>query len=153
MENKEIAYLFVIISLIVLNVGLLISNIPGNKITSKEVEINSNCNNLTLEETSVCLRDWVITFYNYTIRNDTIKDLEDIKLNGGDCFDYTMLYKKYLDDLGFRTKVDPIFPDNKTEMGHSFLIAWDKELSGYCKLDLLDVQCLNFKKTLKNDTI
>lgn len=90
---------------------------------------------------SYCLRDWVKGFYNYTIRDErdynNWGDIDDIKLNGGDCFDYTMLYKAYLDNNGYKTK--------KIDMpSHTFLMAWDKNITAYCTLDLLNVNCLKF---------
>jgi hypothetical protein len=51
-------------------------------------DINS-CQNKSLQETSQCLQDYVATFYNYTVRSDIPRTLEDIKANGGDCYDYT----------------------------------------------------------------
>lgn len=103
--------------------------------TSKCFEIND------VETASLCLRDWVKGFYNYTVRDDTIKELSDIKSNGGDCYDYTMLYKSYLDSNGYITEEINIYPGTGKD-GHSFLIAYDKSFNKYCKLDQLYVDCL-----------
>lgn len=115
----------------------------------------SDCNNLSLSDTSYCLRDWISSFFNYTERDEnkytgTDGTLEDIKLNGGDCYDYTKLYQTELDNKGFNTKKETIYPDNKSESGHGFLIAWDKELTEYCTIDSTrinrEVNCMKFVK-------
>lgn len=61
----------------------------------------SGCANRTFEGTVNCMHSFVKSIYNYTIRPDTPKTLEDLKNNGGDCYDYAMLYVKMAQDLGF----------------------------------------------------
>lgn len=123
-----------------------------SKVTSLSNEVNSInniniCNNKTLSQTSECLRDYVSTFYNYTFRKDLETNISIIKEFGGDCTDYSYLYKTYLTDLGFLTKEIEIYPnDDKKEIGHTFLITWDKNLTEYCEIDLLKVNCERFKK-------
>jgi len=110
-----------------------------------EIEVIEDCKNLTLEETAYCLRDWLEGFYNYTLRKDTIKTLEDIKKNGGDCFDYAKLYERTAKDLGFLADTHAIYNKENT-FGHRYAIIWDDEFSGYCKLDMLSVDCFKFNR-------
>jgi hypothetical protein len=90
----------------------------------------NQCSNISLEDTSGCLRDYLSTFYNYTIRDDTIKTIEDIKENGGDCYDYNKLYERLGKELGFDTFT---FRINMGEDYHRIAIISDK--TGYCLLD------------------
>ena len=94
-----------------------------------------------VENASVCLRDWIKEFYNYTVREDTTKLIEDIKLNGGDCYDYTQLYKSHLNYYGYYTKQIDIISEDRNN-AHTFLIAYDKNLTKYCRLDQLYITCL-----------
>jgi len=100
------------------------------------------CKNLSVKETAYCLRDFVSTFYNYTIRDDFPKSLENIMENGGDCYDYSLLYEKMAKEIGFYATTKSIWGDDGS--GHKFAIIWDRNLTGYCKLDLLFVDCINF---------
>lgn len=90
---------------------------------------------------SNCLRDWVEDFYNYTVRDErnytNYGDINDIRINGGDCFDYTMLYKYYLESNDYIT-TRVILPK------HTFLIAYDKNNTAYCTIDILNLNCLKF---------
>ena len=104
---------------------------------SKKVNNFTECANFSLEKTAYCLRGYVKGFYNYTIREDTEKTFEDIKENGGDCYDWTMLYKSMAESLGFKTKVIKFYTNNS---GHIFLIMYDN--SGYCEIDELNVNCI-----------
>ena len=143
--------LSLIVLISILTTSLAFISYPMLKEYSKETEIvnSSMCENKTLRETTECLGDYVRTFYNYTVREDTEKNISDIELNGGDCYDFTEnIYKPLLENLGFKTKVVDIFPE--IGAGHTFLITWDKDLTEYCKIDMLNINCMKFKG--KNET-
>lgn len=132
-------------------VGYLLMSIVTNYFqTGNVVRTNisdvEQCNNLPLEETVYCLKDYVNGFYKYVPRNDTFISLDDLKQNGGDCSDYSKLYKSMADQLNLKAQIINIFPD-KGE-GHSFTIIYDKNLTGYCKTEVginkSDVECLKF---------
>jgi len=139
-------------------IGMLYNDIPFSLSSKIEIKDYSECNNLSLEDTAYCLRDYVKTFYNFTNRDERIYtgnqgSLEDVKANGGDCFDYSNIYKGYADKLGFGAKTETIFPEPKGE-GHrfTFIWDWDKEINivnGYCILDGLTVNCYDLEQ---NDT-
>lgn len=123
------------------------SLLPLNENENYSIE---DCQNKSLSETAYCLRDYVETFYNYTERDErdyigNQGSLEDVKLNGGDCHDYTFLYQEMFDQLDFKTEKVSIFPDDNSG-GHTFLVVWDKNLTGYCNIDMLNIDCASFGK-------
>lgn len=118
-----------------------------NAFYKKSMDVTSpeECKNLSLEETARCLNAYVIDIYNYTVRSEQLYtgdegSIEDIIENGGDCYDYTMIYKKYFEELGFYTERPSIkSPSQRT--GHTFLIVWDEDFTGYCHMDMRNYHC------------
>lgn len=104
------------------------------KVSEKEVQDYQECVNLSLEDTAYCLRDYVSTFFNYTSREDIEKTLEDIKQNGGDCYDYSMLYKRVGESLGFYSYKFVVDADK--DNAHAFAVISDD--TGYCLLDQIN---------------
>ena len=112
----------------------LYDNWESNEMISEKIPISeyTQCDNLNLTETSECLREYVSTFFNYTIRNDKERTIEDIKENGGDCYDYNKLYERLGKELGFDTY------SYRIALGDSFhRIALISDETGYCLLDQL----------------
>lgn len=112
--------------------------------SSKQFEITeaSECSELELQETARCLRDFVSTFYNYTVRSDEERTLEEIKENGGDCYDYNSLYERLAKELGFEGYS---FRIETKDLAHRFAIIMDD--TGYCRLDqLIEPDCFMFSK-------
>ena len=104
----------------------------------------SNCAGKSLEESTSCLRKKIMPIYNYTIRPDTIKTYDDILNNGGDCFDYSNLYLKMANMIGYNATLGKI-------PGHAFTIVYDE--TGYCVLDqtnLIGCMKLDYKQSLDN---
>ena len=100
--------------------------------STEEISGYMQCDNLSLEETANCLRGYVSTFYNYTIRDDEIRTIEDIKKNGGDCYDYNKLYERMGKELGFETFSFGI------KMGDEYhRVSFITDKTGYCLLDQL----------------
>ena len=120
------------ISTLFFSIFCFIDSINLNEYTIQTKDTNtSNCYNLTFKETIICLNEFIKSIYNYTVRNDTIKSLEDIKLNGGDCFDYANLYKQLANERGFNAEHIGIRTNKKA---HGFAIIYNENLS-YCVLD------------------
>ena len=141
--------LMAIIIISSISLGYIFGN-DKNSLPNLDKKINTeNCNNLSLEDSAICLRDYVKTFYNYTVRDDTEKTLEDIKLNGGDCYDYSLLYEKLAKGLGFYSDTKSIFTENE---GHKFAIIWNDNLTNYCTIDQLTVNCMELGFIVKNET-
>lgn len=89
------------------------------------------CNGLDLVNSSRCLQHEVAGIYNFTIRSDEERSLQDIEQNGGDCFDYNLLYKKWMNSLGFDADMIQFTLDNNAS--HIITLTWDS--SAYCILD------------------
>ena len=53
----------------------------NSEMSNTVLEYNE-CNDLNLKDTSNCLREYVSGFYNYTVRSDEIRNIDDIKENG-----------------------------------------------------------------------
>ena len=91
----------------------------------------SQCANLSLHRTAQCLQDYVATFYNYTRRENMPRTLEDIKQNGGACYDYSHLYANMGSSLGFYSTVAVMDTSNVSR--HAIAILSDN--TGYCTID------------------
>ena len=69
---------------------------------SRPIDMNNyECANMSLTDATECMRTKVRSIYNYTKRSDIPRTYEDIKNNGGDCYDYTMLYKEMTKGTGY----------------------------------------------------
>lgn len=132
MEFTEFVLLFAgIICLTLGFTGFCISIDPLNLIMeTPEFDITdyNQCSNLTLIGTAECLQRFVSTFYNYTVRIDTYKSLDNIKENGGDCFDYSNLYVEMAKSLGFKAETHKL-------PTHMFAVIYDE--TGYVVIDML----------------
>lgn len=107
------------------------------------------CNNLSLIKTSDCMVRYVAPFFNYTIRTDVPRTLEDIKTNGGDCYDYSLLYVDMARELGFIAKQIKI--EIIKENGHAVAMVSDK--TGYCVIDQIQrPYCVALDMRLKNES-
>lgn len=96
-----------------------------------QVEVPQNCKGLDLVNSSRCLHEKISSIYNFTIRDDVERSLQDIQQNGGDCFDYNLLYKKWMKELGFDADmIQFTFTENAS---HIVTLTWDA--SAYCILD------------------
>jgi len=103
-----------------------------NEVSQEEISDYNQCSNLNLEQTAECLKNYISTFYNYTIRSDKERTIEDIKENGGDCYDYNKLYERLGKELGFDTY------SYRIALGNSFhRVALISDETGYCLLDQL----------------
>ena len=142
MINKLDLFLMLVIITASISLGYLVGTNPDDINLDKKIVSETDCNNLSLEDSAYCLRDYVSTFYNYTVRDDTDKTLEDIKMNGGDCYDYSLLYEKLAKSLGFYADTKPIYTETE---GHRFAIMWNEDLTEYCILEQLSVKCQSLK--------
>lgn len=136
-----IAFVSIIISSFFL--GVLLSELVREKFMQDvylESYDNTECANLSLEEGVACLVGYVNTFYEYKVRDPgkTLVTIEDLKLNGGDCSEWGVLYKKIAQELGYEARTIDF---HGNEMGHRFVLVWDKELSGYCVIDGRNYHC------------
>lgn len=122
-------------------IGILVfKQVQDNKIninaivdysSSSDISDYKQCKNLSLINTASCLENYVLTFYNYTIREDSYHSLEDVKENGGDCYDYSNLYVTMAESLGYKGKTTKI--TNTDKYAHQFAVIYDEK--HYCILD------------------
>jgi len=108
-----------------------------------EFEISQDCYKKNLEDTSECLVDYVRGFYNYTSTGDfELKSFDDLKETGGDCFDYSILYRDMFKELGFDSKVVLLSGDKES---HQVTLTWDGKLTEYCLVDQTSYKCFELK--------
>ena len=108
------------------------------------IESPQECENLsTTQETSKCLIDWVKGFYNYNITDDKITlSLEDLRKRGGDCKDWSDLYKEVGEDLGL--KGTPIVFRTGEKTAHKIMLLYNNRQ--YCLIDQRNlVGCIKLK--------
>lgn len=149
-EKKALLLVFVVGLVLFSLVGVRIYDNSVNEqmnenIINEQVEIMkdsdlsdySHCKNLSLKDTSVCLREFLSEFYNYTIRGDKNRTIEDLIENGGDCYDYNKMYERLARELGFDSNSFRISVGNRF---HRIAVISDQ--TGYCVMDMLfDYKC------------
>lgn len=103
-----------------------------SKIHTEEAILDA-CKNLSVEYTAHCLHDNLKPIYKYVIRDDTPKTFEDIKTNGGDCYDWSTVYKLLSKKLNYTVDTPPFFDEG---VGHQIAILHELSKQGtYCIID------------------
>lgn len=114
----------------------------------KKFDVQDNyfeCDNLSLEETAYCLRDFVRPYYNYTLRyqHESDRSIQDVLAKGGSCIHYAHLYKEMAENLGFKGDFlihNSVYDKDKRIISkHRWVIIWDDETK--CEIDNLNVYC------------
>lgn len=141
----------VILVICIFSLGFAVSNIIDSieeeSQIEKEILSSEECTDLDLEDTAYCLKNYISVFYNYKERSEEVRTLDDIKENGGDCYDYSNLYHRLAKGLGYNSQLITISVDEK--VNHMINIISDE--TGYCILDQKRViGCFNYK-VLEND--
>jgi len=142
----------IMVSLIFLLIGVIIGCLYNDKEEildfiglekSIEGNISVGCENLSLFKSADCLVKNVKTFYKYNKTKGNIPHtLEEIKEQGGDCWDYTYLYSEAAEELGFGYRYLK-YPMNEKEI-HLFLVIYNED--GYCLIDQIGHVCVMVKK-------
>jgi hypothetical protein len=105
-----------------------------------------NCENLSFQKTAICLNDFVRDIFIYNITDDDIDlSLEELKMRGGDCRDWTNFYEQYMNYYGYnQTQIVRVFVGEEEDyyFYHVFLIA--SHSSGYCHMDMKDLECFQY---------
>ena len=110
-------------------------------LAKKNIEL-SDCNLETLVESVNCLQADFITWYVFNSTNTGKMLTEaDLKASGGVCSHATEWYQKHLNSFGFLTQAISIYPKEPNQIGHEFLIAYDKTVDNYCLIDQRIVTC------------
>jgi len=104
------------------------------------------CEGLSFQDTAICLNDFVREIFIYNItEDDVVLSLDDLKLRGGDCKDWTTFYESYMQYYGYdQTQRVKIFVEDEGDYSiyHVFLIT--SHSSGYCHMDMTDLQCYQY---------
>ena len=102
--------------------------------TLNSIKTISQCSNLSLRDTSECLKNYVGTFYKYNLSNLYEENFTKIKEQGGVCHQYAEFYRDSLINLSFDAKNVAI---DGGDLSHEFTITWTKNLTdgSYCVLD------------------
>ncbi|MCX6748693.1 MAG: hypothetical protein NT076_03740 [Candidatus Pacearchaeota archaeon] len=167
LREKDFYITFLLLFVMFLAVMLLQQAITtpecnSNNAVSVESKQELNCNNLSLQETALCLNSWVVENFNYTITDDKLNLTdEQLKTRGGDCNDYTNFYARHMRAYGFDSKKLEVFVEDDDAKNvskyHTFLITYDK--TGYCHLDMRAIECFLYssggdeKMTLNQNSI
>lgn len=136
----SIAYTFLAITVVLNLVGT--GQIEVSIFSNEDFSNFTMCEGKNLEDTTTCLVDYVRTFYNYQVTDDTPQSFESLKENGGDCFDYSILYKDMFESLGFKAKTVTFYGD---EVGHQVTIAWNDDIDYYCLVDQMVYTCVELE--------
>ena len=104
------------------------------------------CNNLSFQDTAICLNDFARHNFYYNVTDDdwdlTIQDMIE---RGGDCRDWTNFYEEYMTYYGFdNSQIVRIFVEREGAISyyHVFLIV--SHSSGYCHMDIRDLECFQY---------
>lgn len=108
-------------------------------------KVESNCSNLSLFETSNCLRDELSKWYFYNLSNMNKElNISELKESGGTCVHFSEWFESNYINLGFNAKTIDI---SGQDTGHEVIIAWTKNLSdgkgSYCIADQTQIACFN----------
>lgn len=93
-----------------------------------------------LEQSAREMNAKVISIFNFTITEDSYnRSMQDIELNGGDCFDYT----RYYENLSLSKNIT----GSRVPVGnHIFYAIFDN--TGYCVLDQKLYKCVFYNNSI-----
>lgn len=109
---------------------------PNESLT--EAEIVDACRNMGVTETAYCLRDNVRPIFNYTMRNDIPKSFDDVAKNGGDCYDWSLMYVAMAEQLNFTTATRTYRGISGIVPGHQWMIMYND--TNYCEIDQMTIK-------------
>jgi len=142
---KKLIIILFIILLILSSLSLYISikNIPQsivlNNFGFNKIDKNTSCSNLSLLNTSECLRNELKTFYKYNyseVHSDY--NLSRIKIYGGVCWHYAKWYSEKIKQLN-NFYYQEVHIEISEKYAHNFTIISNEE--GYCILDQINIYC------------
>jgi len=122
---------------------ILIVDSDKTKRDINEEIIIRECNTTNLLNSSHCLNDFIKEIFVYNLTKESLEPLSfsEILIRGGDCETYSRWYCKMSEMYGFECKMI-IISINET-IDHTFAVTFDD--SGYCKLDMEDIDCFEYE--------
>ena len=120
-----------------------------SKLTDIEIEsFVSNCKNLEHQPTVECLNSNVNEIFKYTITEDKERlSLQDLKIKGGDCKDWSELYVKSLESLGYKGYYAHI---HSGYVNHVFIYTLELNTRNLCIIDMSDYMCKEYITDFSN---
>lgn len=117
--------------------------IDSNEYT--EEEIINKCAKDNIFDTSKCVNRKVTNEFNYQLTEDgENKTLTEIHETGGDCHDYSLVFKRIMEELNYSC-INPVIDMSEDEgfsFKHTFTICSSNE--GYVNFDLRDIEMHEF---------
>lgn len=107
-------------------------------------EVMEDCKGkLGIEPKLKCFNGYVNSIFNYTLTDDSLNlSLDELKENGGDCYNWAKFYCFAGEELGFNCDLITI---NKTNSSaHMFALIYSEE--GYCVTDQKDIHCFIYRE-------
>ena len=137
---------FLFISGITVGWVLRDSRLISIKLSSTQINnTNTNCTNLSLKDTTVCLTNELSNFYFFNISNSGKElTLEQLKSQGGVCHNAAEYYMGRINNDKIYSK-DIIIDVNET-ISHEFVIISNRD--GWCYLDQKLYGCVMFNTDL-----
>lgn len=136
--------LVVLVAALIFTSSLFVNQITQT--SSKSSHYDPDCSNKTLSKTAECLSDFVIKNYKYVITDDEFElTTPQLLEKGGDCKDWTDFYERNFNKNGFYETERVVMRIRELKNGwegHVFLVVSDE--SGYCTLDMTNVNCYGF---------
>jgi hypothetical protein len=155
-RNKYFLGFFLVLAVALGSIGTLtFQNLSLNKDDTELKNIESlqqivnECDGLNLENTAICLTKEIGMIYNYKSleERDQTKNkdraFEDIKENGGNCYDYTFLYMELADMLEINNYYIKQTGIEGVVTPHRYFIMWNE--SNYCTIDQIKCECYPIK--------
>jgi len=150
----RISKAFLVLVLVFLSIILIYNfdleftpSVDMNDVVKSEAYLSGpQCENLSFQKTAICLNEFARDNFFYNVTDDALTlTIQDMMARGGDCRDWTNFYERYMNHYGFNeTQRVRIFVEKKEDISsyHVYLVAG--HLSGYCNMDLQDLECYQY---------
>jgi len=146
------------LGLLILIISFILSlstEVKEEEIEACVINVQQDCSNLSLEDFTKCLVDYVKPYYNYTKRNlveyykkdgkylirkfNSTEEyvFRDILFNGGDCSEWAYVYRVLAESYNY-TYTEVFVPN------HVYNVVGDN--TGYCDIDGLNYRCRSYGK-------
>lgn len=131
--SKGVAELFAVLILVSASIflGYIAKDVYERNLFLQPSQRSTDCNNLSLQETALCMREQIEPYYKYNLTSDfRTLSLDELKDRGGDCRDWSQHYVSITPD-GFYSK--KVRVEVSTSSAHAVTLLSNEE--GYCVLD------------------